>query len=356
MNNYLHGGDANYYFNKFNIHKRDIIDFSTNINPLGTPGKIKAIWQDLLFDAERYPTIDGFGVKEFYCEKFNLDSDSIAAANGASEAIYLIPTIFNIKNVLLIEPSFYEYKRTLKLRSIEIHTLQLTKSSNFNIGFNEIDNALTSNIDAIIIGNPNNPTSTLLDREMIIMLADKYKDKLFFIDESFIQFAEHFEEFSLINKLFLRKNIIVIHSLTKFYALAGLRIGGFISHPDTIKTIETNKMPWSVNRIAERVSASIAGCDEYDKSTMSLIKKEKKFISMSMKNNKYITLYPSNTNFYLAEFLGSDLDDLLKYLLTMGIYVRDCRNFDYLDGNFFRFAVLDNKSNKRLIDAVSSYA
>jgi threonine-phosphate decarboxylase len=352
MDNYIHGGNLDYYLKRLNIKQNgEILDFSVNINPFGTPPIIKIKWDELKEYVDRYPTQNGEGVLEFYEERFDIDKDNIIAGNGSIELIYLAPKALNIRTAVVVEPSFYDYKRSVEINGCNILTIKLDELNNFAFELNKAVMDKIERSDAIILGNPNNPTGSLIDKNTIIELAKMYKDKWFLIDEAFIQFVDDYESKTLMGCNI--DNIIIFHSLTKFYALAGLRVGAAIGQSKIIDKFKKLQKPWSVNAIAENAIKAISQCSEYEKSTEKLIRKERIRIEDALLNNKNIKIFKTHANFFLAKWLKSDnLDDLLRYLLQKGIFVRDCRNFDGLLGNFFRFAILEKEKNNKLIDAL----
>ncbi len=355
MYEYIHGGSMDSHLRLFNIKKdQEIIDFSVNINPFGTPPILKIEWNNLIKYVDRYPTQDGDGVLEFYEEKFSINKDCIAATNGSIELIYLAPRALNIKTAAVVEPSFYDYRRAFEINGCEIISINTNKENGFRFELDKKTVDAIENADAVILGNPNNPTGSLIDKNIITELAENYKDKWFLIDEAFIQFTDNYQDHTLMGCGIT--NIVVFHSLTKFYALPGLRIGAAVGSKEAVDNFKKFKEPWSVNIIAEHAAKSIIQCSEYEKSTIKLIQKERTRFKQNISNTKQIKLFDTHANFFLAELNSTyDMDDFLKYLLLNGVYVRDCRNFRGLFGNFFRFAILTEKENDKLMNLFSDY-
>ena len=209
--------------------------------------------------------------------------------------------------------------------------------------------------DAIWLARPNNPTGALFPKELVLEIATKFPDKWFIIDEAFIQFVEQWKEESLLMEL-PRSNILVIHSLTKFYALAGLRIGGVVGSVDTITRLREAKEPLTVNGVAERVALLLPNCAPYEEETRSFVTAEKKRFFQKIKDLPGIVPFPSSANFILCQWRKTgNLDDLMRHLLMNGAYVRDCRNFPGLDENFFRLGLRTPDENDRLVALMSSF-
>jgi threonine-phosphate decarboxylase len=148
-----------------------------------------------------------------------------------------------------------------------------------------------------------------------------------------------------------------VHSLTKFYALPGLRLGAVIAHPAVIKELLDYKEPWTVNSIAESVAARLLECSAYEESLRAMIFSEKERISASLSMLEGMKLIRGAANFFLAQWQrGCSLDELLLYLKDCGIQVRDCRNFSGLEVNYFRFAVRTPIENSRFLSALHAAA
>ena len=179
--------------------------------------------------------------------------------NGSIELIYLIPRVSDGKSFGSATLVF-EYQRSCDLAGCEFD-------------FGEMEDF--SDHDDLFIGSPNNPTGKTIPAQEILDLADKYLQKWFVVDQAFLEFVEDQENVSLLRTDRLRKNLIVIHSLTKFYALPGLRIGAAISHPETIAKLAQNKEPWTVNAIAQKSCEILAFDDSYDKKLLSIIHAER---------------------------------------------------------------------------------
>ncbi len=353
--NHIHGGDYLFYLKKFNIKQKEITDFSVNVNPFGVPPALKLNWHKLIEYAGKYPSQDAEGVLEFYEERFGVGSNNIVAGNGSVELIYLAPMALDIKSVVIFEPSFYDYKRAFKIHGCKIDTIALKEKNGFEFVFDETFEKKMRCCNAVFLARPNNPTGNLIDKSEIINLAKRFSDKWFFIDEAFIQFTDDFENETLMNCRI--ENIVVFHSLTKFYALPGLRVGAAISSKETVKKFRLVKQPWSVNAIAEQAASMLVRCAEFEKASKSFVKTEKFKVKEALSNQKGLKVFDSSSNFFLAKWIEDiNLDDFLKYLLENGVFVRDCRNFEGLEGDFFRFAVLSSKDNDRLIRLILNYA
>ena len=355
MQIHRHGGSPQSDMTRLGIPQRHVLDFSVNLNFLGPPEIVREKWVELMRSIDQYPSVEGDGIAHFYREKFGFNGQYFLAGNGSTEMIYLLPRVLRPKRTIVITPSYNDYERASILAGANVRRYPLSPEEEFSYPdlkrlMKEIKEA-----DAIWIGRPNNPTGTLISKEIVLDLAEMFQDKWFIIDEAFIQFVDRWEEASFLTEK-LKSNILIIHSLTKFYALAGLRLGGIVGSERVIWRLKEKKEPWTVNGIAERIAPILLDCRDYEEKTRLLTTDECRRVFKKLKGLKGINSFPSHANFILCQWKRTgDLDDLIRHLLSNGLYVRDCRNFPGLEDNFFRVGLRKAEDNDRLISSLLSF-
>jgi threonine-phosphate decarboxylase len=354
---HIHGGDPDREIKRLGIDAREVIDFSVNVSPLGVPEEIKAIWNDLFREIESYPTVDGRGVVHYYEKRFGLDPAQILAGNGSTESIYLAPRALGLQKVVVINPSFHDYTRASLAAGAELIPVELEANAGFAPpDISVLEEALASG-DGLFVGNPNNPTGTVFPRQLLLDLAETFPTKWLLVDEAFVQFLERPEAISLINEQPPPANILVFHSLTKFFALPGLRLGAVVGHPDIISRFRQLKEPWSVNRIAEKVALKLIDCGDYEEKLANLIRRERPRVFARLKKIAGFQPFEPAANFLLARWRQTEeLDDFLLFMMRSGIYLRDCRNFPGLEDNFFRMAIRQPEENDRVLSLMQNCA
>jgi threonine-phosphate decarboxylase len=351
---YRHGGEPKPDLSRLGLPERPIIDFSVNLNPLGPPAIIRNHWSEVVEGIESYPTPLGEAVARYYQVKYGIPTDSFLPGNGSTEMIYLLPRALGLKKIVVAVPSYHDYTRASILAGAEavLYRLGFSLTSVWTKTEGIADRL--KDAEAVWLGNPNNPSGALLPKGALVDLAERFPEKWIIVDEAFMDFVEEREEASLVQSR-SRPNILVIHSLTKFYALAGVRLGGVVGHPSVISRIQEVKEPWTVNGMAEKMAPLLLRCSDYDQETRALIKQERIRVHHALGALQGITAYPSAANFILCQWHRTgDLDDLLRHLLSQGLYVRDCRNFPGLDGNYFRLAVRSPAENDQLLESIAS--
>jgi len=352
-----HGGNIYRLAEELNIPESKVIDFSASINPLGVSEKVKAGIKNELQNLHNYPDPDTKKLNEKIAQYHNIDSGIILCSNGSTELICLIPRALKPGTVLIPSPAFSEYERACRTAGYELRVIsyELKEENNFDINpdkFIKTMERIRKNNPAAVcmtyLCNPNNPTGRLLRRAGVRKIADAAKKiKCYLVvDEAFIDF--HPEE-SVIKDVQNNPYLIVLRSMTKFYALTGLRIGYGVFSRSLIEELKKLKEPWTVNSLGQKAAIAALEDDEYADKTFRLIKSEKEFLQDSFKETG-IKFYPSDANFYLLKINNNSLTCLK--LRKKGILVRDCSNFKGLDSSYIRIAVRSRRENKILIKAL----
>lgn len=182
--NDFHGGNIRLYAEKYGLSEKNIIDFSSNINPLGMHPSIKKIIKRNLSSLVSYPDPYYKKLIKSISEEYNINEDFILPGNGSTELIYLLPHVLNLKKALIVEPNFSEYEKALKNNDVEVSYLIGEESENFK---NDVEKIIsnTGKADIVCISNPNNPSGYLYSREELSELAFFCKKQrvYLFIDE-----------------------------------------------------------------------------------------------------------------------------------------------------------------------------
>lgn len=351
---HIHGGSPEQDMHRLRIPTGPVLDFSVNLNPLGPPPEIRRRWSEFYPSIAHYPHNDGRGVAQYYRSIFNIHPDHFLAGNGSTEMIYLVPRVFEFKRVAVISPSYHDYERASRLAGGEILRVPLSFQQDFAFPSHDRLSEVLQGVDAVCMARPNNPTGNLFPKADVLQLAHQFPDVRFVVDEAFIQFVSDWERQSLLFEA-PRHNILVLHSLTKFFSVPGLRLGGVFADSAHIARLKKAKEPWSVNAVADRVGPLLAADPHYDQATREGIGRERRKIHDRISRMEGILPYPSTANFMLCRWTRTkDLDDLLTHLLSNGLYVRDCRNFPGLADNFFRLGIKGPKADDRLLSLLAS--
>ena len=376
----FHGGNIYKVFREKNL--KEILDYSSNINPYGIPESLKKRITENLEILERYPDPDYVELREKLAHLNKVGMSDIVLGNGATEIIFLFMKVINPKKILIVSPTFGEYERAVKAvgtsrnsidlscsddnknienKKIEIEYFELKESDDFKLNIGNLKNELEKKYDLLIICNPNNPTGKFLklaQTEEILKECNKYDTKLF-IDEAFIEFLADRMKESIINTEENKKNLFVTRAFTKFFAIPGLRLGyGMYFDKELEKKISEKKEPWSVNNIAEMAGLTVLDDTEYIEKTLKWIVEEKIYMYEKLNEISGIKSYETEVNFITGKIdeklfsEGLNVKVLREKMLEQGILIRDASNFKFLDERFFRLAIKDRESNKRVIEVL----
>ena len=347
MASFGHGGNAKEIGRENKIEYDKILDFSANINPLGIPNSVKRAIIDGLNEVEKYPDITYFELKCSIGEFENVNKENLILGNGAAEVLFNVVRGINPKNTLILAPTFSEYEEATKAINGNIIYYKLKEKNNFCIQEDILD-YINSDLDLIFICNPNNPTGTITEKDLlkkILIKADK-NNVMVLIDESFLDFIE--ENLSMISYINEYKNLIIIKSLTKFFAIPGLRIGyGICSNASLKYNIEKISPAWNINILAEIATKTAIKDINYIKESIKFIKDEKEYLYNELKEINGLKVYEPNVNFVFFKTIIKM--NLKNELLKNNILIRSCSNYEGLDNSYYRIAVRSHEENSKLI-------
>lgn len=332
------------------------LDYSANINPLGLAESVRRAITDNLESIIHYPDTEGFALKTAIADRYGSARESIVLGNGAVELMYVLGHVLRPRRVLTVAPAFSEYERTADVCGAELRHIALDEADGFCITAKRIAGEL-QNQDMLFLGNPNNPTGTMLKREEIIPIVDAAQmcGAVVVVDESFIDFVADSEKYTMRHLTKEYDNLVVIHSLTKFYAIPGLRLGFAIAPQDIAERMECGKDPWNVNTLAQAAGCA-ALCDtEYQRRSRSFVAEEKDRLYRIIAEIEGLEPLMPSVNFILVKIKTDNLDatGLRKIMAERErILIRDCSRYEGLDRRFFRVAVKSHEENMRLTEAL----
>lgn len=347
-----HGGNIWAASQKWGIAPENIIDFSASINPLGPSARAIEAIQANLGMLEHYPEPRGESFNSILASYLGIDSANLVLGNGGLELIYLLGRMFYYNRIVVLAPCFSEYGEGLE--QPRIYRINLDREDGFKLPLERILNEIQEN-DLIFIANPNNPTGNLFAREELLAIIKRAadKDSLVVVDEAFQDFIED-KGLSLVDQVEKNKNLVVIGSLTKFFALPALRLGYGVAHKEGILEMEHLLPTWRINSLALVAAAASVNHREYIEATFKTIKSEKEFLMQGLAEFSGLKVYPGASNFILveAEKYGFSAQELQELLGPMGILIRKCDNFYNLSHFFFRLAIKKRQANQTLLKAL----
>jgi len=358
---YAHGGNVWEISERFRIPLDQVIDFSGPINPLGTPKKALQSISEHLSLVKHYPDPHHEWLVETLSHYVGVEPNNIIVGSGSTELIYLFTEVFVESGceAVIPVPTFGEYKiATMKVGGRPLF-LRCDPANNFQLDFEKLETAISRKTRIIFFCNPNSPTGKLYEKDDVLRVVrlGAEKDVLVLIDEGYVDFVDDEKRYSMAEYVTRHDNLFVLRSLTKFFGLAGLRIGFGIASPDIVRALKKAKMPWSVNSLAMFAAMEAVNDDDFIKKSRLLISRSRRSMKKMLQRVPWLRVYPSETNFFLVRITEGDLTStqLKEGLARKGLLIRDCSNFDGLDDRFFRVSVNKPEQNEKLVKHLESF-
>lgn len=316
-------------------------NFSSNVYSNVDHKGLYAHLSECLNSIMSYPEPQPYSLEKAIADSCRTGTDMVCATNGATEAIYLIAQAYRESTSAILVPTFSEYADACQLNSHRIYKFYTLES-------------IPDEASMIWICNPNNPTGEAYDIERITGLAKNYPGKLFIIDQSYESFTEKklFDAADSMNY----HNIVLIHSLTKQFAVPGLRIGYITAHPAIITRIRAFVKPWSVNSLAISAGTYLLNHKKEYSLDLSALLDERERVACKFRKLGVLEPWTSDTHYMLVKLRFGNAKALKEYLACEHrILIRDASNFDGLDNSYFRIAIQSPEKNDKLINAIKEW-
>lgn len=350
-----HGGDVWGFSRKYNVPLEQVLDFSGPINFLGpSPKAVEAVKQQAKL-IRFYPDPNPTELRQEVAKYVGHDvcESNIVLGNGSIELIYMIAEVFpsSYKAVIPV-PSFTEYEKAV----LRVHgdTIFVQLPEDFALETERVKKAVTEDTKLMCICNPHSPSGTLYDRDTILDLLDfcQKKDIILSVDENYIEFAAKGEDATMVGYVKKYSNLFVIHSVTKFYGMPGIRFGYGIATENLIETLETTRQPWSINTLAGFATLAAFNDKAFIENTRRTIAKERAEFAKMLMEIDCLQVFPSETNFLLVKILNPKFTStgLREQMAKEGMLIRDCSTFVGLDDSFFRVTVRASADNAKLVE------
>lgn len=348
MQNFSHGGHIFDQARKTGIAPKELLDFSANINPLGYPEWLAAELSNNLELLVHYPDQGYRKLLATASSHYQAKAEEIIFANGSTEILYFLPRCTNISQALIPVPSYVDYLKVCLQHGFKVQTLPLKAEDNFLLQLERLEKQLITPC-LVFLGQPNNPTGQTFDSQGLRQIALNHPECLFIVDEAFADFIPGQD------RLYQDRpaNVLVLLSLTKFYAIPGLRLGLAIGSPDMIRKLKSLLPPWSVNTLAQAVGCRALEDTDFQKKSQRELQDLQQGLFNQLQAIDQLTVFPSKVNFFLCQLKHQTVPGLAETLLAHKILIRNCANYKGLDNTFFRIAIKDKQANEYLVQALT---
>jgi len=340
-----HGGLDYAELEKLGIAPGEIIDFSANLNPFGPPQAV----MDSLSQANiaQYPDSAATDLRRALSEALGLTPGNIVVGSGSTELIRLTALAYfkSGDQVLIITPTFGEYEIACRIAGASIIEQRLSPKNGFQLEEDETIELIQKHRPrGIFITNPNNPTSRYFSRGALEKILASSQESLLILDEAYLTFVD--SPWSSLNMID-RSNLLILRSMTKDYALAGLRLGYGVADENIIETLSRILPPWNVNAVAQQAGIIALKETDYVKQSQAMIKQAKEYLIAGLSRLDLPPL-PSEASFFLIKVDNGP--DFRHRLLEHKMLVRDCTSFG-LPG-YIRIAPRTMPECQQLIKAI----
>ncbi len=346
-----HGGNIHEMARKNGCSTNDIIDMSSNINPIGAVPDVKPFLEQNLHLIESLPEVDAKTAAAAFAEHHRLDPESVLAGNGTTEFIYAVPRALQSKKALILEPAYSDYEDACIMNNVICSYLIADKNDDFYPDIRRFKD-MAAEHDTVFICNPNNPTSVLIPADVLESLCWSNPSTFFVIDESYLPFAVDGEENSMLNRGL--SNVVILRSMSKIYGVPGLRTGFLTSQIKTANRFLRFSQPWSMNALAQAAAVHLSKnpdkTNAFIRKTHEFLETERRRITSALKATGAVRPFNSVTSFILMELMGGiDAEELCAQLGAHNILIRNCANFKGLNNRFVRISLKSAETNQTLI-------
>ena len=352
---YRHGGDIFGAARNMGGSVGDIYDFSANINPLGPSPVALAAIKDNLNLIQHYPDSRCSELRRALALYLGIPEENMLPGNGASELIYLLARVIGCRQVVVPQPTFIEYAEAVNAAGGTVTAVPMLEDNGFALPVVGLKRELKK-ADAIFICNPNNPTGRV-EKNVVLrsIVEEATRDgKTVVVDEAFMDFVTNADQCSVLPLLKKNPSLVVLYSLTKFFAIPGLRLGVLVGSVPLIKKLETKKDPWSVNLLAQVAGAAALTDREYMAQTRQLVKREREFLYRAISLIPGLSAFKAEANYLLVKINRNHINStqLAAKTALSGVLIRDCSTFSGMGDRFIRVAVRSRRENVVLLEAL----
>jgi threonine-phosphate decarboxylase len=339
-----HGAQGGAVSRFLDVPERDLLDFSQNINPLGSPATaLEAARRALDAEAARYPNLDYSRLRDALAMYFGVLPENIIPTNGGAEALFLAARAAGGGGkALILEPTFSEYAPAARAAGLEpVRRVARRPEGGFRLDLTPLENL--EEVVLVFLCNPNNPTGDALTRAEVLEMAARVREggATLIVDEAFVDFAPEASVAAEVDE-----HLYVVRSLTKFFAIPGLRLGCLVCK--RAGRVQEFQPSWSVNVVAAAAGVAAVRDRAFVEASVTAVARLREKLFEALGALPGLTSFPGAANFLLV----SGPVGLPERLARRGVLVRGCEPFLGLEPGYFRVAVRSATENDRLLAAI----
>jgi threonine-phosphate decarboxylase len=349
-----HGGRVYEASRRWGVAPEDVIDFSANINPFGPPPAVLAALEKCLAPVSLRSYPDSHTFVSALAEKHGVDCNQLVIGPGSAALLFAALRALLPATALVMEPGFDEYFRACAAVEAVVLPQRLTEKNAFEPDFAALINIIEARqCDLVILNSPHNPTGRLYGRENLLELinAAEANDVAVLLDEAFIDYAPRA---SLVSVAAAKSRLIVLRSLTKFFAIPGLRVGYAVCEAGMAAAIGKQLDAWPVSTIALEAGRVALCAEEYGTRTRRINAQAREELAAALREIG-LTVFPSAANFLLVKLPCGSGAELAQRLELSRVLIRRCDSFSGLGDVYIRLAVRSREENLRLVSLIEAW-
>ncbi|HUY27595.1 MAG TPA: aminotransferase class I/II-fold pyridoxal phosphate-dependent enzyme [Candidatus Binataceae bacterium] len=335
----------------------ETLDFSASINPLGPPATAIAAYHAAAAQISVYPPARSAQLEGALARWIGVEPANVLAGSGTTQLIYLLARALGVARAAIAIPTFSEFANALASAGVAAAPIRLDAHRGYTLDMAELDVALENGGSAIFVGRPNSPTGSMLSAGEAREIADRCASRgaLCVFDEAFIDFAADAESSAALAAS--RPGLFVLRSLTKSFAIAGLRLGCIVGAAPAIAKLAESIEPWSVNVAAEAAGlACIAEAPEFLARTRAMIAAERDFLARALGAIDGIHVFPSAANFLMLRVSDEPAPGAFAaHMLRGAIAIRDLASMPGAGPGLYRIGIRLRANNERLAAAAARW-
>jgi len=351
-----HGGNIYQAAARIGCQSEEIVDMSSNVNPLGPPPGLHRHLQDRLTDLHALPEPDAAGTGRAFARHSGIDEQWVMAGNGTTQFIYALPRALNARKALIAGPTYADYADACTACGVSFTIVNAKPEHGFAIEPDRLKTVLAE-VDLAFFCNPNNPTGVLTPAESLARICRSHPQVRFVVDESYLPFVTDADNKSMIRQAL--PNVLVLNSLSKVFRIPGLRIGFLVAPPQLIEAMRRLYQPWSVNSLAQAAVDFLMRpgpeIEDFLAETRRFTSTETARIAALMANFPEVRMFPGAAVFSLLLLPETvPASRAAVQLLEERILIRNCENFAGLSNRYIRISLKTPAENDRLVEALGA--
>ena len=314
-----HGGNLRELARDAGRAPASLLDFSASVNPLGPPDCLRPTVSLALEQVVHYPDPESHELVAAIARHAAVPAEQIVVGNGSTEILFALARAMKRRRAAIPVPCYVDYATAAREAEMEIALLALDERDGFALDWSTLEKRLRGG-EMVFLGQPNNPTGLAFDPEKFRAFAAEHPDTTFVVDEAFAEFVADCA--TLMRDV--GENVVVLRSLTKFYAIPGLRLGFGVARAETAEAIRRRLPPWSVNSLAQAFGVAALADADYAQRTREYVRAQRESLTQALQEMPGLYVYPGAANFLLVRLNRADLDApaLARRLLQEGIAIR----------------------------------